>query len=431
MKFGFVSMPVAGHLNPMTALARKLQSRRNEVVFFGVPDVEPIVRAANLNFVPFCEKEYPVGSMTEIYGHVAKLHGEDVLRCHVGEIAPAFLKTALGCFPKKLAASGVEGMVLDMGHTFLLLVPLSLGLPYVHISNSLHIDLSGATPACIFSWPYENTPEAFAKNIEGLKKIGGYCAQILAAARPYAEKVGLQIDWNNPSATNSKLAVITRTPKEFDFPISNWPPQFHYAGPFHDDEGRAQVAFPWEKLTGAPLTYASLGTLVNGMEHLYRANLEAVGRFPETQVVLSVGTNIDPDDLRPIPSNAIIVSTAPQIELLKRASLCISHAGLNTVLEALAQGVPIVAIPIAFDQPGVPARVAYHGVGELVEIGELTAERLSQLIGRVRQNPSYRDKARYFQKVIAQTQGLDLAADVIERAFKKNQIVDSARPPAA
>jgi UDP:flavonoid glycosyltransferase YjiC (YdhE family) len=51
MKLGFVSTPVTGHLNPMTALARKLQSRRNEVVFIGLPDAEPIVRAANLNFV--------------------------------------------------------------------------------------------------------------------------------------------------------------------------------------------------------------------------------------------------------------------------------------------------------------------------------------------------------------------------------------------
>jgi zeaxanthin glucosyltransferase len=66
MKIGFLSLPLSGHINPMTALARKLQSRGNEVVFFGVPDVEPIVRAANLSFVPFCEKEYPVGSMTEI-----------------------------------------------------------------------------------------------------------------------------------------------------------------------------------------------------------------------------------------------------------------------------------------------------------------------------------------------------------------------------
>jgi UDP:flavonoid glycosyltransferase YjiC (YdhE family) len=51
MKLGFVSMPLSGHLNPMTALARRLQSRGNEVVFFGVPDVEPFARAAGLDFV--------------------------------------------------------------------------------------------------------------------------------------------------------------------------------------------------------------------------------------------------------------------------------------------------------------------------------------------------------------------------------------------
>jgi UDP:flavonoid glycosyltransferase YjiC (YdhE family) len=47
------------------------------------------------------------------------------------------------------------------------------------------------------------------------------------------------------------------------------------------------------------------------------------------------------------PSNTIIVSHAPQLELLKRTSVCITHAGLNTVLESLAQGVPQVAIPAA------------------------------------------------------------------------------------
>ena len=57
MKIGFISLPLTGHLNPMTALARQLQSRQHEVVFFGVPDAEPIVRAANLDFVPFGEKD--------------------------------------------------------------------------------------------------------------------------------------------------------------------------------------------------------------------------------------------------------------------------------------------------------------------------------------------------------------------------------------
>src|ERR1700684_2028273 len=98
------------------------------------------------------------------------------------------------------------------------------------------------------------------------------------------------------------------------------------------------------------------------------------------QMVLSVGRNFNPRDLGRIPSNAIVVRTAPQIDLLKRAALCITHAGLNTALEALAQGVPMVAIPVGFDQPGVAARIGYHGVGEFIEVGNLTARRLSELI---------------------------------------------------
>jgi zeaxanthin glucosyltransferase len=127
----------------------------------------------------------------------------------------------------------------------------------------------------------------------------------------------------------------------------------------------------------------------------------------------------------PIPSNTIVVSSAPQLELLKRAALCITHAGLNTALESLTQGEPMVAIPIGYDQPGVAARIAYYGVGEFVEVGDLTVERLAKLIQWVRKNPSYRDRAGYFQRVIVRTQGLDLAAGVIERVFRTNQIVNA------
>ena len=77
----------------------------------------------------------------------------------------------------------------------------------------------------------------------------------------------------------------------------------------------------------------------------------------------------------------------------------------------------MVAIPIGYDQPGVAARIAYHGAGEFVEIGNLTARRLSDLIAKVTASPSYRDKARWFQKVLAETHGLEIAADIVERAF--------------
>ena len=77
--------------------------------------------------------------------------------------------------------------------------------------------------------------------------------------------------------------------------------------------------------------------------------------------MLSVGRNINSENLGPIPSNTIVVRSAPQIELLKRTALCLTHAGLNTVLESLAHGVPMVAIPIAYTQPGTAARIAHHG----------------------------------------------------------------------
>jgi MGT family glycosyltransferase len=415
----------------MTALARRLQSRGNDVVFFGVPDAEPIVRAANLDFVPICEQEYPPGSIAKEYGYLATLRGEDVVRYSARELHPRRLRATFEHLPEKLAATGVDALIIDTIHFFVELVPMSMGMPYVHIWNILHIDRSGATPPCFFDWPHEATPEARARNMEGVKKMGSYFAPIAAVARDFAEKKGLQIDWSQPSVTTSRLAVIAQTPKEFDFPGSPWPPKFHYAGPFQDGGGRAPIPFPWEQLTGEPLIYASMGTLVNGLEHVYRSILQAVSKLPATQVVLSVGDHIRVDDLGPISSNVIIVAKAPQLELLKRAALCITHAGLNTTLEALTQGVPMVAIPIGFDQPGVAARIAYHGVGEFVAEGSLTAERLLQLIRTVMNNPGYGEKARNLQRVIAQTQGLDLAADLIERALGKHQPSASAEPSPA
>jgi zeaxanthin glucosyltransferase len=78
----------------------------------------------------------------------------------------------------------------------------------------------------------------------------------------------------------------------------------------------------------------------------------------------------------------------------------------------------MVAIPIAYDQPGVASRMAYHGVGEFIEVDDLTQEGLAQSALRVMKTPAYRDKALYFQNVIAKTPGLDIAADEIEQAFR-------------
>ena len=133
--------------------------------------------------------------------------------------------------------------------------------------------------------------------------------------------------------------------------------------------------------------------------------------------MLSVGPVLRPEQIGPVPKNAIVVNQAPQLELMKMASVCITHAGFNTVLEALTQGVPQVAIPITNDQPGVAARIAAHQTGVVTSLGDLTVSQLSTLVAEVLNNSRYSDNARKFQQAIAKTNGLSRAADLLEEAF--------------
>jgi zeaxanthin glucosyltransferase len=422
MKIGFISMPLTGHLNPMTALARRLQSRGHEIFFIGVPDAGPAVRAAGLNFVSWCEEEFPAGSCARALAPVAKLHGTEATRWTIQGAGRAFFQAASRQLPRTIAETGVEALVLDTIHVYLEVVPLSLGLPYAHVWAILNVDLSGATPPSVLPGPYDDTPAGRALNLDGLKKSGNaFFGLVQPLAEEYAERAGLAFDWSDPAATVSRQAavIVSQTPKEFDLPGIPWPSQFHYAGPFFDDAGREPIPFPWEKLDGSPLIYASLGTLVNGIASIYQAILAAVRRMPEVQVVLAKGNNIELNELGPIPPNVIVVDKAPQIELLKRSVLCITHAGLNTALESLAHGVPMMAIPISYDQPGVATRIAHHGVGEFLEVDNLTIDGLHELIQKILHTPAYREKAQYFKDVIAKRPGLDLAADAIERAFEQ------------
>src|SRR5204863_3656233 len=112
------------------------------------------------------------------------------------------------------------------------------------------------------------------------------------------------------------------------------------------------------------------GTLQNGLDHLYQIILDACAELP-MQVVLTLGREGGNMPAR-IPPNAKVLGFGPQLALLKRASLVITHAGLNTTLESLAQGLPMVALPIANEQPGIASRIRHAGVGEWLSIRKLS-----------------------------------------------------------
>jgi zeaxanthin glucosyltransferase len=149
------------------------------------------------------------------------------------------------------------------------------------------------------------------------------------------------------------------------------------------------------------------------------------------QLVMSIGRTLDAAQIHSLPANAVVVNYAPQIELLKRSVLCITHAGQNTALESLTHGVPMVAIPVTNDQPGVAARIVYSRTGELIPIEELTAPKLATLIDEVLSNPEYRQNAIKMKQAIDGTSGLEKAADLVEKAFALTPKTTRLQEPAA
>jgi zeaxanthin glucosyltransferase len=159
-----------------------------------------------------------------------------------------------------------------------------------------------------------------------------------------------------------------------------------------------------------------MGTLQNRLGHVFQTIAEACASLP-VQLVVSLGGGMRAEDLGPLPSDPIVVGYAPQLEILRGASAVITHAGLNTTLEALSEGVPLVAIPLGNDQPGVAARIAYRNAGLVVPLKRLSASRLREAVTAVLYQEKYRLAAQTLQSAIRQMDALETAADLIENAF--------------
>jgi MGT family glycosyltransferase len=418
MKIGFICINAPGHLNPMTALARQLQSRNHEVIFLYSSE------AAGLPVFPHEKNSAEQDTTQNAITEVSKMQGEDALQFGVKAIM-GFTESILTSLPAVVAETGVEALLIDSGHFYVELGAMALGIPYIHVSNAMHSDYSGYTPLCFYDWPHQHTAEAFARNRKGVAKFERIVQRNRTGIESYAERAGLRVDWADLWSTLSPLASITQVPRAFDFESSHLPTQFHHTGPFHDGMGRAKVDFPWDRLTGEPLIYASMGTVLNGNLAVFQTIVTALAKRNDRQLVLSVGDRVDPQQIVSAPKNAIIVQRAPQLELLKLASVCITHAGLNTVLESLAQGVPQVAIPVTFDQPGVAARIAHRQTGVVTSLDKLTPDHLSELLDEVLINSTYRANARKLQRKIVEANGLSVAADVVEDSLG----VVKRRPP--
>lgn len=413
--FGMLSFTGTGHVKPLIAVSLELKRRGHRVTFFEKPKIEARVREAGLEFSPIEVGERHRGKKQDADGAAGIFSDISKLSFNLKRVVDD-LRTFLEQLPPAIREKGVDALLVNeialAGPT----VAELLNVPYFVISTSVPHNFGWKVNHWYSGYRFSTSCVSMLERRLLELSVFRVRGPIRHALDEFRRRAGLGLQ-RQLAEMYPALAHITQLPECLDFPHLARPINFHYAGPFLSSTTRSAADFPWIRLDQRPMIYASLGTTRNVQPDLFRLISEAC-RGLDAQLVISLGGRFAPESFTGLPGNPLVVGFAPQLELLKRAAVVISHCGMNSVLETLLEGKPIVAIPIAYDQPAIAARLECKGAAIALPIMRLSAQRIRAAVAKVLSDHSYRDAARMLQAEIRTLHGSEYAANVIEKALE-------------
>jgi MGT family glycosyltransferase len=400
--------PVPGHLNPMATLGRALIKRNHRVTAFQIPSARAAVEAQQLEFCPLGEGESDISSLAEAVSKLGGKTGLGALRFSV-QCGVALARSVCAYAPAAFEKTHVDLVVVDQNDPAGATAAQMIGLPFINVV-SLPLNREFNIPPPFVPWSYDSRITTTIMNRLAYTVFDRLVAPVNSVLNEYRRPQGLA-PVRRPDDTFSSLAQLSQLTEDFDFPRTSKPACLTYLGPFRDD-GRPATPFPYDRLDGRPIVYASFGTILKASESTFQIVASACSEL-DLQLIFSA-KNAGTVDQSRLAGNPILVESAPQLELLERAAICITHGGLNTVMECLSCGVPMVALPVTNDQPAVSARIRHAGAGESVSLSSLTAKKMSAALKRVLVDPAFRVNANRIRTSIQQAGGVERAADIIE-----------------
>lgn len=230
-----------------------------------------------------------------------------------------------------------------------------------------------------------------------------------------------------PSTTPINHPILQQIPEWFDLPDTSRPVGMHYSGPWI----RQVLELGSVRYVNEPKQiYVSLGTLFNKHTWLYQLILDACADLP-VRVVVSLGNASATGFNLKVPPNAKVLGYCNQLYHLRHSDLCITHAGLNTVMESMTFGIPMLMLPLVLDQHDVAARAFHRGVGEVLAVNRLGLPELQQTIAHILDNPSYTYFANKAADDLAAINGPELAVQAIEKICSNptDAVIVNNNPP--
>jgi MGT family glycosyltransferase len=376
-----------GHLLPTFQLAKRLAARGHNVSYIGLADAADLIERKGFPFAPILEDLFPKGSTRTLrnrieaaetenggspVGYMASNHLADT---YVGSLVRSEdLQTAVHTLRPDLFLAGSMFVFNPLVLLYRFQVPVVLITPWLR------------------SFPKQDYSTLLEAGLLRLRGSGMDFFNLAKKSDPTARRLA------DIAVKFLAMRELILCPKELDLPRPDWrnEQEVFYVEPSIELSRGRQDDFPWDKiLPDRRLLYCSLGSQsqIIGRDAVLRflsATATAATRLPGWQLVMATGL-LNPEEIPGLPADAVAARWVPQIPILERASLMITHGGLGTIKECIFHGVPVVVFPLLSDQPENSRRIAHHGLGLFGDFKQASPDEIASLVQQVGENPSFRD----------------------------------------
>jgi MGT family glycosyltransferase len=433
-------LPEEGHLFPTFALARSLLARGYHVRYLATLDCEPILREQGFELVPLFPDLYPRGlaaaqrrMLAEARSLAAVLRALRAIADHSRQVLDRWLD---GSADRLLAELDPDLVLVYALRPLLALTAYKLGIPALLVSgivaNARQAGVPPITSPLVptgtpanrlhiaFEWRWTLAARAIRSLV--MRAVG-----IEEPIAPTLRRLALQAGFPSERIlTDTALAATVRMPElilcpeAFDFPHAPVP-EVYLVEPTIDLE-RSRPPFPWERLDPTKtLIYCALGSQAHrspAARRILQTVVDAVRRREDWQLVMATSEEPERLGLTAVPEGAILVPSAPQLELLARARVMLTHGGTGSLRECIHFGVPMIALAHMRDHVGNAARVVYHGLGVRRDPRKVTAQQLADDLERVLGDAAMRGRVREMQREFRRLEEARPSLEIVARYLR-------------
>ena len=381
----FFCIPAYGHHNPTLPVAAELVKRGNAVRYYSFEEFRQKVSATGAEFFP-CdeflpplsrEQETAVKNVSTTEMSIVDLQTtgrmDGFLREQVQEFRPDVIVSDSVCFWGKLTAR-------------------KYGIPLVVSTTTFAFNkYSSQYMKSSFSevWDLIRGNGRVKKELKALEQYGYHEKSIMPLVQ----------------SDNYTDSIVYAT-KAYQPCSGTFSKHYAFVGPSVFSERKPSKQ---EK----PLVYISLGTVINDRPDFYHKCIEALAEEP-VEVLISCGKAVDQEQFRNLPENITVQPYVDQLEVLSRASVFLTHCGMNSVSESLYMATPMVLFPQTNEQRAVARRAGEMGAG--IQLKEVSAEAIRAAVRTILGNPEYAQNAARCSEDFRSAPGPKGAAEFIEAA---------------